>query len=120
MVRRIVVFAPVGLLAHLVLGCAKKVVTRISTDEVVDLSGRWNDTDSRLVSDEMISDALGRTWLTDFMTTYGKKPTIIVGAIKNLSSEHIATGTFVGDIERAFVNSDKVEVVAGREEREDQ
>lgn len=118
MIRRIVAFALMGLLALTVLGCAKKVVTRISTEEVVDLSGRWNDTDSRLVSEEMIRDALSHTWLTDFMTTYGKNPTVIVGAIKNLSGEHIATGTFVGDIEREFVNSRKVEVVASREERE--
>ncbi len=118
MIRRIVLFALVGLLALTVLGCAKKVVTRISTEEVVDLSGRWNDTDSRLVSEEMIRDALSDTWLTDYMTTYGKNPTVIVGAIKNLSGEHIATGTFVGDIEREFVNSRKVEVVASREERE--
>ena len=83
----------------------------------MDLSGRWNDTDSRLVSEEMIYDALSHPWLTDFMTNRGKKPTVIVGAIKNLTAEHIATGTFVGDIERDFVNSGKVEVVASREER---
>jgi hypothetical protein len=32
--------------------------------------------------------------------------------------EHIAVGTFIGDIERTFINSGEVEVVASPEERE--
>lgn len=40
-----------------------KKVSRIDVEETVDLSGNWNDTDSRLVADEMISDALSRPWL---------------------------------------------------------
>jgi hypothetical protein len=35
----------------------------MDVDETVDLSGRWNDTDSRLVSEEMISDVLSRPWI---------------------------------------------------------
>lgn len=38
--------------------------------------------------------------------------------MRNLTDEHVATGTFVGDIERAFVNSGNVRVVADRVERE--
>jgi hypothetical protein len=99
-------------------GCSSgKKVSRIDTDETVDLSGNWNDTDSRLVADEMISDALAKPWLTTFLRNNGVNPAIIVGAIRNLSDEHIAVGTFVGDIERAFVNSGTVRVVADSEER---
>ena len=100
-------------------GCSsKKRVSRVDAGETIDLSGNWNDTDSRLVAEEMISDALSRPWLMDFVKTQGKNPAVIVGAIKNLSDEHIATGTFVGDMERAFVNSGNVRVVATKEERE--
>ena len=45
----------------LVVGCGTKV-TRIDADETVDLSGAWNDTDSRLVAEEMIADALAHPW----------------------------------------------------------
>ncbi len=106
---------------------SKKHVSRIDVEETVDLSGNWNDTDSRLVADEMISDALAQRWLANFLRDKGGNPAVIVGNMRNLSDEHIATGTFVGDIERAFVNSGNVRVVASkderggvREEREDQ
>ncbi|MBU1920857.1 penicillin-binding protein activator LpoB [bacterium] len=99
-------------------GCSGgKKASRIDTEEMVDLSGNWNDTDSRLVADEMISDALAKPWLTNFLRNNGVNPAVIVGAIRNLSDEHIAVGTFVGDIERAFVNSGTVRVVADTEER---
>ena len=99
-------------------GCAKKQVTRIAEDSTVDLSGRWNDTDSRLVAEEMIRDCLSRPWKTKAWEERKRKPTVIVGVIRNRSSEHIATGTFIGDIERAFINSGEVDVVASAEERE--
>jgi uncharacterized protein (TIGR02722 family) len=100
------------------IGCSKKVVTRVETDEVIDLSGRWNDTDSRLVSEEMILDCLTRPWTAHHWEEYNKRPIIIVGQIRNKTSEHIAVDTFIGDIERAIINSGEAEVVASMEERE--
>jgi uncharacterized protein (TIGR02722 family) len=103
----------------LAIGCSSgKKVSRIDTEETVDLSGNWNDTDSRLVADEMITDALSRPWLSNFLRDHGTNPAVITGSIRNLTDEHIAVGTFVGDIERAFINSGSVRVVAQREERE--
>lgn len=111
-------FATVLLALPLSLSCAHKQVSRISVDSTTDLSGRWNDTDSRLVSEEMIADCLSRSWIERFGMPSGKKPAVIVGMIQNKSSEHIAVGTFTGDIERAFINSDRVTMVASAEERE--
>lgn len=111
------------------VGCgASKTVTRIDPDTVIDLSGRWNDTDSRLVAEEIIRDCLNQPWITNHMTqSDGKKPVVIVGAIRNRSMEHIPVGTFIRDIERAFINSGRVTVVASaaergelREEKQDQ
>jgi uncharacterized protein (TIGR02722 family) len=100
-------------------GCgSSKVVSRISEDSTTDLSGSWNDTDSRLVSQEMIQDCLSRPWKAKHWDRFGKKPVVIVGVVRNRSSEHIPVGTFIGDIERAFVNSGEVEVVASAEERD--
>ena len=97
----------------------RKVVSRIDVDEVTDLSGRWNDTDSRLVSEEMIQDCLSRPWKGRHWEEHKKRPRVIVGRVRNKSSEHIAVGTFIGDIERAFINTGEAEVVASAEERED-
>lgn len=100
----------------LVAGCSTKV-TRIDANEAVDLSGAWNDTDSRLVAQEMIADALSHPWTSDFAGQTGRAPTVIVGTVRNLSHEHINMNTFVADMERALINSGRVEFVASSEER---
>jgi len=97
----------------------QKKVTRVDENQQIDLSGRWNDTDSRLVSEEMVKDGLSRIWLSDFLESKGKKPTLIVGIVKNKTSEHINTETFIKDIEREFINSGKVKLVQGGEAREE-
>ena len=97
-------------------GCKTKV-KRVGVDEVIDLSGRWNDTDSQLVSAEMISDIATRPWVEEFTAKNGKKPIIIVGTIRNLSSEHIETATFAKDLERELVNNGRVTFVASKMER---
>ncbi|MEE4111232.1 MAG: penicillin-binding protein activator LpoB [Desulfobacteraceae bacterium] len=116
------------LAAGLILaGCASVKVDRMDVDEAVDLSGRWNDTDSRLVSEEMISDALSRPWIDRYRAGKRNNPVVIVGSVRNRSDEHINTQTFVKDLERALINSGEVEFVASsgqrgevREERKDQ
>jgi hypothetical protein len=102
----------------LLAGCSQ-TVTRVDSDTVTDLSGKWNDTDSRLVSQEMIQDALSRGWLTKFNRQYGKAPTVIVGTVRNLSHEHINTRTFIADMERELINSGEVEFVASAKDREE-
>ncbi|MGB5277684.1 MAG: penicillin-binding protein activator LpoB [Gammaproteobacteria bacterium] len=101
------------------LSACGQQVTRVETDTVTDLSGNWNDTDSRLVADEMIQDALSRSWLTRFNSENGKPPTVIVGDVRNLSHEHINTRTFIADMERALINSGEVDFVASSEERQE-
>ena len=113
-------FQRVGLFALMVLiaGCTSSPkVTRTSSGEVVDISGHWNDTDSQMVSSEMIADSLSRVWIDEWRGATGGKPTVIVGAVRNQSSEHINTRTFTKDLERAFVNSGRVRLVASSDER---
>jgi len=102
-------------------------VTRTATDTVTDLSGRWNDTDSRLTAEAMVSSMLSSPWLERFFGEEGREPVVIVGRVRNRSSEHIDAATFIKDIERELVNSGQVVFVAGgdqrdeiREERDDQ
>jgi penicillin-binding protein activator len=104
----------------LIVGCGGgRTVKRISPNEVTDLSGRWNDTDSRLVAEAMISEMLSRPWLIDFEQDKLKKPVVIVGSVRNESSEHIDVAVFVKDIERELINSGKVKFVASKSEREE-
>ncbi len=99
-------------------GCTgTPTVQRVAVDEVRDLSGRWNDTDSRLVAEGMLGDVLRRPWLSEFTASAGRKPVVIVGTVRNLSSEHIEMGTFVKDIERELINSGAVRFVASSAER---
>jgi len=112
------VFIPMFMAGLLTTGCGTKV-SRIDVNEIRDLSGAWNDTDSRLVSEEMINDMLERPWIRTYSLQSNRLPTVIVGTIRNLSSEHINLNTFVGDIERAMINSGRVTFVASSQERQE-
>ncbi|MFQ5498812.1 MAG: penicillin-binding protein activator LpoB [Candidatus Zixiibacteriota bacterium] len=106
--------------AILLVGCGgSKTVTRLDSETVTDLSGRWNDTDARLVAEEMIRDCLSRRWLTEFAAASGRKPVVTVGTIRNRTNEHIDTETFTSDFERELLNSGQVRFVAAKEQRED-
>lgn len=110
-------FAGLLMMTLVMVGCGKKV-TRISSDSTTDLSGRWNDTDSRLVAEEMLRDCLNSAWYYTYQAQK-KTPTVIVGSVKNKSHEHIDAETFTKDMERALTNSGKVEFVASKGEREE-
>lgn len=102
------------------MACASKSVSRIDPGTVTDLSGRWNDTDSRLVANKLIEESLNSPWAKRYAELHGgTAPTIIVGDFNNRTMEHIAVGTFVRDLERAFIGSGAVRVVASAEERQD-
>lgn len=106
----------VWILPLLIAGCTTKV-SRVQSDSTIDLTGRWNDTDSRLVAEEMIKDCLAQRWLYKWETG-NKRPTVIIGKVVNKSHEHISVETFTKDMERALLNSGKVNFVATKTERE--
>lgn len=97
---------------------SSKTVTRIAADSQTDLSGRWNDTDARLVAEEMIKDALSNVWIDRFKSENDEYPVIMVGRVRNETMEHIDTEVFTKELERAFVNSGRVDVVASTSESE--
>lgn len=104
----------------LAAACNSTRVSRVDPNSVTDLSGRWNDADSRLVANALIQQSLDAPWARNYATANGgKQPTVIIGAFRNRSMEHIPVGTFTRDLERAFVNSGTVQIVASKEERGD-
>lgn len=98
--------------------CAKRQVTRVNPDQQIDLSGRWNDTDSKIVAEAMIKDVLNHPWLEEHRKATGKKPVVIVGTMQNKTTEHIEPETFIKDLEREFINSGMVRVVENAQLRE--
>jgi penicillin-binding protein activator len=114
------------LLPVLFSGCGQ-TVKRTDVNTTIDLSGRWNDADARMVADEMLNDCLARPWLNEFNIKASKAPVVIVGTILNRSMEHIDSKVFTSDLERNLLNSGKVKFVATkdarsevRDERDDQ
>jgi uncharacterized protein (TIGR02722 family) len=97
-------------------GCATEVI-RKDTKDVVDLSGRWNDTDARMVAEEMVKGCTDGRWIAEFNKDKGRDPVVIVGSVTNRSHEHINARVFVEDLEMALVNSGKVKFVADKGER---
>ncbi|BDD04616.1 penicillin-binding protein activator LpoB [Aureibacter tunicatorum] len=98
-------------------GCSRKV-TRVSPDQTIDLSGRWNDSDDRKVAQGMIDHVLSAHWIQEFERTHNRKPVVIVGSFKNKTAEHINPDVFIGAVEDEFINSGKVRVVQNNEFRE--
>ena len=80
--------------------CGGKTVQRIGTDTTVD-----------------IAQVLANPWLARYEATHSDRPTVIVGTVRNNSSEHIDTNIFTKNLEIAFINSGRVRVVASRDER---
>ena len=98
-------------------GCGSRNITRVNSNETIDLSGRWNDTDSRLVSEEMVSDLLTAAWTAKYTKDTGKRPVVVVGLIENKSHEHINSETFIKDIEKAIIRDGNIRLVVAGEKR---
>jgi uncharacterized protein (TIGR02722 family) len=121
--RRAPRLLPLVLAPALLVGlaaCNNKRVARIDPASVTDLSGRWNDTDSRLVAGTLVTQAMGGPWLQRASATRGgRQPAVLVGRFANRTLEHIPVATFTRDVERALVGSGAVTVVASVDEREE-
>ena len=116
--RRRIVLVVLALVS--LAGCAQETrITRVDSGVVTDLSGRWNDTDSRMVAESMVKEALEYPWLNGFSGSKHRQPVVVVGTIQNSSHEHINVNTFVTDLERELTNSQKVTFVAGKGDREE-
>ena len=104
--------------AFAVTACGSTRVSRIDPTSVTDLSGAWNDADSRLVANALITQSLDANWATHYAAAHGgQMPTVIVGTFDNQTLEHIPVATFTRDLERAYVSSGAVRVVASADER---
>lgn len=100
-----------ALLIVTLFACQSRQVTRMAPSTAVDLSGRWNDTDSRQVADQMIFDLFDSDGFKNYSKGKGRKPVVVVGVIRNKTSEHIDADNFVKKIEVVIHNSGVAELV---------
>lgn len=120
MLKKLKVLSVLALMVFSVSCGPQRTVTRVDESTVIDLSGRWNDTDSQQTADAMIAQSLNDAWLTNFsQKNPGVKPVVIVGFVTNNTDEHIVAETFIRDLERAFINSGQVRLVAGGAKRDE-
>ncbi|PWK78415.1 hypothetical protein LX99_02259 [Mucilaginibacter oryzae] len=117
--NRIIAVAAIAFSGILINSCSRQV-TRVSTDETIDVSGNWNNSDARMAADELTGKILGANWIDTHMNEHqGKRPVVIVGFVQNKSHEHIDAETFLTDIESSFIQSQKVRLVQGGKKREE-
>lgn len=103
-------------------GCAS-TASRVDSGTQIDLTGRWNDSDVRIVCETLVTECLNAAGVERaigaFSTTHkGELPTVIVGHFANTSSEHIDTSIISKMMETAIINSGKLDFVAGSDIRE--
>ena len=106
-----------SLILIFIFSCSRNV-TRIDPSTQIDLSGRWNDTDSRMVADQMIHDLFKSDQFNNYATALGRKPVIIVSTIKNKTSEHIDAGNYLKKFEIVIHNSGMADLVESEEFRD--
>ena len=99
-----------------VSSCKKKKVNRLAVNTVKDLSGRFNDTDSRFIAQSIVEQMLNECY--DLKIASRDERILAVGEVRNLSHEHINCSTFMNDIERNLINSGRCLVVANKSIRE--
>lgn len=102
----------------ILIGCQTRQVTRLDPATEIDLSGRWNDSDSRKVADQMIYDLFDADTFKDYVQTKTAKPVIVVGMIRNKTSEHIDPDNFVKKFEVVIHNSGVADLVESDEFRD--
>jgi uncharacterized protein (TIGR02722 family) len=107
-----------SLFAVALFASCSRSVTRVNPDTQIDLSGRWNDSDSRMVADKMISDLLNSDRFKEYAKNSGRKPAIVVGLIKNKTSEHIDADNYVKKLEMAIYNSNLADLIESEEFRD--
>jgi uncharacterized protein (TIGR02722 family) len=101
----------------LLTSCARSV-TRVDPATEINLSGRWNDSDSRIIADKMISELTNSERFKEYVKTKGSKPAIIIGLIKNKTSEHIDADNYIKKLEAAIFNANMANLVENDEFRD--
>ncbi len=117
--RIVAKYSIILLMVAVVMGGCSHSVKRVDPATQTDLSGRWNDTDSRVTAEAMIEQMFGNAWSVAFEQKHHQKPVLVVGLVNNKSHEHISTETFIKDLEKAIIKNASIRLVQAGEKREE-
>lgn len=109
----------VALVGAGLVACGGTKVSRVGAEKQVDVTDKWNSTDSKKVANKMIEDMLTFPWLDKWGKDHDRMPRVIIKSVRNKSHEHIPVGTFINDLKRAMLKANKVEFVSGGAAREE-
>jgi len=112
--KRLMMTLTVVMLALILVSCASTPrVRRVDAGTPRDLTGFWNDTDVRIVSEALIADFLGAPRVAQMIDGMDRTPVVLVGRFRNESSEHIDTAIISTTMETVIFNTGKLDFVAG-------
>ena len=115
--KRIICISLLILLA--ICPCFAKKVNRVDAEKQVDLSGKWNDTDARIVTASLIEQALSSVGFEAYKEELGRRPVITGGSFRNDTSEYIDTSILTEGITTAILNSGKARFKADKRNMEE-
>ena len=102
----------------MMVSCGSTKVSRVDSDEVIDLDGYWNESDVRIVCDSLIEECISSSRIAKFEGQQGRAPVVIIDSIRNQSSEHIDTSIVEKKFQTAIINSGVMEFVSSSTERQ--
>lgn len=102
----------------MMVSCGSTKVSRVDSDEVIDLDGYWNESDVRIVCDSLIEECISSPRIAKFEGQQGRAPVVIIDSIRNQSSEHIDTSIVEKKFQTAIINSGVMEFVSSSTERQ--
>lgn len=99
-------------------GCGGKTITRTEAGAAKDLSGKWNDVDTKNTASEIVSKAMKAPWPDNFQAEHKRKPIIVIGKfpVRTNGDENINTSLITNALEEEFINSGKIRVLSDPEE----
>jgi hypothetical protein len=92
-------------------------VTRTDPEATIDLDPRFDDDDARRIYRGMVNDCLSKPWIDNFVREHGRKPVVIVGTVRNMTGDYIETKLITKRVEEELINSQRVRLVADRDQR---
>ncbi|MDR1219740.1 MAG: penicillin-binding protein activator LpoB [Treponema sp.] len=111
--KKFILFAVFTAPVFCMLSCGSAPsVSRVSSNSLTDLSGRWNNTDVRIVCTSLIDSCLNSSRIARFAGENDRLPRIKIGTFKNNTDEHLDPTIIPNAMKVVITNSGRAEFVA--------
>jgi len=112
--NKLVILILIFLLIQIFSGCSGVDTSKNPKTETKDMN--FSEKDSEALADSIVNKIVNAELVSKFSSK--RKPKIIVGSIRNLTTEIIDTNLLSKNIERSFLNSGKVTFISSKSKRE--